>query len=256
MTYQNKSYMGSGDLFMQAYDASGVLTGSKVQVGNADSFAINAPAIEKTERKGKMRTNWGETIHSIVKSIEQELSFVLTDIDQHNLAIAMFGTDVTEDQTAGSDGTPVDVTADLDGWADVGHMNLDPATPPVVQDETDTTTYVEGTDYEIDYQGGLLMAITGGAITDAETLHVTSTWLAYTGYKITGQTVTQKEYKLELLTENKAGSEEGILTVHKAQLEPSGDMAWLSEEYIDLEFTGKVISVAAGSWDFKQYTSA
>ena len=253
MTYQNESYMGAGDLFMQAYDASGVLTGPKVQVGNADSFAINAPSIEKAERKGKMRANWGLDIHSIVKSIEQELSFVLTDINRFNLAVAMFGTDAAQDQTAGNDATPQDVVAVLGGYVDLGHMKLDPATPPVVQDETDTTTYVEGTDYEIDYDGGMLLALEGGSITDAETLHVVTTWLAYTGYKITGNTVTQKEFKLELITENKASAGNGRLTVHKAQLEPSGDMAWLSEEYIDLEFSGKIITVAAGSWDLEQY---
>lgn len=253
MTYQNKSYLGSGDLFMQAYDGSGNLTGTKVQVGNTDNFAINAPTIEKAERKGKMRENWGKTIHSQVKSVEQEMSFTLTDIDRHNLSIAMFGTDVTHDQTAGNDASPQDIVAALAGWVDLGHMKLDPDTPPVVQDETDTTTYVEGTDYEIDYQAGWLMALEGGSITEGETLHVTTTWLAYTGYKITGHTVTQKEYKLELLTKNQAGDNEGILTVHKAQLEPSGDMAWLSEEYIDLEMSGKIITVAAGTWDLVQY---
>jgi len=253
MPYQNESYMGSGDVFMQAYDDSGVLTGPKEQVGNADSYAINAPAIEKAERKGKMRQNWGQVIHSIIKSTEQSLSIVFTDFIRSVLAKIMMGTDTATSQTAGNDATPQDVIAVLGGWVDMGHMKLDPATPPVVQDETDTTTYVEDTDYEIDYQGGWLHALEGGAITDAETLHVVNTWLAYTGWKVTANTKTQVNVKIEMLTENKAGSALGKLTVHKVQLETSEDLAWLSEEYIDFGFGGNIITVDAGSWEYEQF---
>ena len=42
----------------------------------------------------------------------------------------------------------------------------------VVQDSTDTTTYVENTDYKIDYIVGTITAITGGAITAGDVLHV------------------------------------------------------------------------------------
>lgn len=251
--YTNEAYMGAGDLFIARYDANGDL-GPSYQVGNTEDFVINAPDIDKAERNGKMRQNWGNVVHTLVKSVKQGLSFTLTDINRRNLALAMFGTDTTLTQTGGSDGSAIDVTAKLGAWVAMGKYKLDPDNAPVVKDDTDTTTYVEGTDYEIDYQAGSLMAIDGGSISADDTLHVTRTWLAYTGFKIAGHANTEVNVKLELLTQNKAGgSAEGKLTVYKATLEPSGDMAWLSEDYIDLAFSGEINTVTAGTYDYEQF---
>lgn len=46
----------------------------------------------------------------------------------------------------------------------------------VVQDDTDTTTYVEGTDYVIDYARGKVLALTGGSISAADVLHIDYTY--------------------------------------------------------------------------------
>lgn len=69
------------------------------------------------------------------------------------------------------------VVADLGTWVDLAGEHVDPSSV-VVQDATDTTTYVLGTDYAVDYFEGRLMALTGGAIGDGATLHVDYTYQA------------------------------------------------------------------------------
>lgn len=67
----------------------------------------------------------------------------------------------------------VEATAAIGGFIQLGL--LDPATPPTVQDETDTTTYVAGTDYELGATG--ITILEGGSITEDDVLHITPTVL-------------------------------------------------------------------------------
>jgi hypothetical protein len=58
----------------------------------------------------------------------------------------------------------------LDTWYDLAHQRLQPGTV-VVQDDTDTTTYTEGTDYVIDYGEGKILALSGGSISATDVSH-------------------------------------------------------------------------------------
>ena len=73
--------------------------------------------------------------------------------------------------------TDESVTADLGAYAAMAYKRITPGTV-VVQDVTDTTTYVEGTDYIIDYANGELMALAGGSISDSDVLHVDYSYTA------------------------------------------------------------------------------
>jgi phage tail sheath protein FI len=58
----------------------------------------------------------------------------------------------------------------------LGHMGISSTgTPgkPVVKNSAGTTTYVEGTDYVVDYFNGLITAKSGGAITSGEAMEIT-----------------------------------------------------------------------------------
>lgn len=250
MSYTQEQFIGSGDLNIDVYDASGNKTG-ELDVGNAIAFTINAPAIEKKERKGFRNDNYAKTIKSVITKVEQDLKFTLTDINRKNLTMAMFGVDADYTQSAGDNtASPEDIVAIDDKWVKLVSRSLDEATPPVVKDETDTTTYVLDTDYEIDYRVGRIKVLSGGSISDGDTLHVGSTWLAITGgYKIDGLEVNKLEAYIRLIGEDQANSRNCEVIVYKAQIEPGGDMNWLSEDYVDLEFTGKILDTTDGNWD-------
>ena len=70
-----------------------------------------------------------------------------------------------------------DVTADLAEWVALANKRLKSGTV-VVTNVAGDVTYIEGTDYVIDYGNGKLFSITGGAITDNLALHVDYDYLA------------------------------------------------------------------------------
>jgi len=249
MAYQEESFLGSGDLYIDVYDENGNSTG-ELDVGNAKEFSINAPSVEKKELLGYRRSNYGKTIKSVINKIEQELKFALTDINRKNLALAMFGEDSDYSQSAGSSaGSPETVTARLDKWVKLSHRNLDPEDPPVVKDSSDTTTYTEGDDYEIDYPVGRIKALTGGSINDGEQLHVESTWLAQSGFQVKGLERQKIEASLRLVGRDQANSRDCEVIVYKAEITPSGDIGWLADDFAALEFGGKILDTENGSWD-------
>ena len=254
MSYTQEQFIGAGDLNIDVLDSDGNRTG-ELDVGNAIMFAINAPSVDKKERQGFRRDNYAKTIKSVIVKVEQELKFTLTDINRKNLTLAMFGTDAAYTQTAADNvASPEEITGYAEKWTKLVSRNLDLATPPVVQDETDTTTYVENTDYEIDYAVGRLLVLSGGSITDEDILHVGSTWLAITsGYKVDGLEVNKIEAYIRLIGKDQANDRDCEVIVYKAQIEPAGDLNWLSEEFVDLEFSGKILDTTDGNWDVLFY---
>ena len=254
MSYEQEAFLGAGDLNIDVYDADGNRTG-ELDIGNAEIFTINAPTLEKKELVGHRRENYGQTIKSVITKIEQELKFTLTDFNRKNLALAMFGTDADYAQSAGDNTASAEAVDGYDDkWTKLVSRNLDEATPPVVKDDTDTTTYTEDSDYEIDYQVGRIKVLPDGLIADGDTLHVGSTWLAIAaGYKVDGQEVNKFEAYIRLVGEDQANNRDCEVIVYKAQIEPSGDMSWLSDDYAKLEFSGKILATADGVWDVVFY---
>ncbi len=69
------------------------------------------------------------------------------------------------------------VTSDDATWVALDYKRLTPGTV-VLTSSPAGTTYTEGTDYVIDYEGGQLMTLSGGAINDATALLIDYTYTA------------------------------------------------------------------------------
>jgi hypothetical protein len=63
------------------------------------------------------------------------------------------------------------VTADHDAWVQMTNRMIEAGTV-VVTDTSGATTYVDGTDYVIDYMDGRIYCMSGGSITDGQSLKV------------------------------------------------------------------------------------
>ncbi len=89
-------------------------------------------------------------------------------------------TNVWYETYSGESGSTAVITAGavtltlLGTWYDIGHGRIQP--PMVLKDVTDSTTYVEGTDYVIDYGRGRVMGLSGGGISAAAVVHLTYTY--------------------------------------------------------------------------------
>ncbi len=129
-----------------------------------------------------------------------------------------------------------------------------PTTPgETVEDGTVTwtcrkVTYVEDTDYEIDYTYGMIKALADGDIPEGQALLVDFTNLAYTGYSIVASTLTKIDCLLRLKGKNVANGKACMVEVFKCSLIPTGNIAYITDDYGKLEFTGNIQAVDAGTW--------
>lgn len=115
----------------------------------------------------------------------------------------------------------------------------------LVQDSTDTTTYVAGTDYAVlaslrDDEIGRIYTYDTGSITDAEELHLTYMYRAETYQRIKAFSETEITGMLRFVSDNPAGEQQEIV-VHSVSLAPTGDTALIGEDWSTLGFTGEVL---------------
>ena len=123
----------------------------------------------------------------------------------------------------------------------------------LVQDDSDTTTYVAGTDYTVDTslkddKIGRILVIDGGAIAEGDVLHVTFGCQAITYTEIQAFSETQLEGKLRFVSDNPAGLQQE-LQIWRASLAPEGDTAMIGDDWSTLSFTAEILKDATGHPD-------
>lgn len=131
-------------------------------------------------------------------------------------------------------------------YAFTGYYN---ATAVVVKDSTDTTTYVDGTDYTYDGKSGYLAILSGGAITDGAELHLTIDAPAIT--MSTSATMKNADLigRFEVVTSSQTGNNYKYI-FKKLSVTLDGDFAIKSKDDIaTLAFTGSALvdSTVTGS---------
>lgn len=110
-------------------------------------------------------------------------------------------------------------------------------------------TYVEDTDYEIDYNVGMIRALSTGAITAAQALLVDFSYYAYTGYNIQADQSSQIDAFLRLIGKNLVTNDDVEVIVHKARLKPTNDTDWITDDFAAFEFEGDVLVTDDGTWE-------
>lgn len=110
-------------------------------------------------------------------------------------------------------------------------------------------TFVENTDFEIDYDKGMIKAITGKSIVEGDVLHVSYSYNVYTGFKIDANKVTAIDAQLRLIGKNVVNNDDVEVLVYKMSLKPTGGLNWITEDFATLEFTGDILAVeGSGTW--------
>jgi len=115
----------------------------------------------------------------------------------------------------------------------------------LVQDDTDTTTYVAGTDYELDTtlsddKIGRIKFLEGGSIVDGATVHVSYGYTALTYTLIKAFANTEITGKLRFVSDNPAGNQQE-LEVWTVSLTPAGDTALIGDDWSTMEFAGEIL---------------
>jgi hypothetical protein len=229
--------LASGTLYLNQV-ISGVLQG-RTRLPGAAKLAIK-PNSDLVEAVSKDKGKYGQLSMSVAINKPADFSVTLTEITGQALAIALQGENSTLSQSSGTM-TSQAVTAKKGTYIPLGHRNIASAGFSV-KDVTDTTTYVLGTDYSIDYVTGQLYIIPAGAIADAATIHVNGTYGAVSGTKVLGGTVPQVQGELFFDGINLDDGRPLLITIWDARLTADGEVDFLSDKPIELAMKGRMVT--------------
>jgi len=229
-------FLGSGDLYMDRYDASGNAQGFYV-VGNAFKFAIKEES-EIKERESRMKDTYGQALDTVSIKKPAKISITVNDLKKENLAMCLLG-DLSDLAVTGSSVTDEAMTAKHDLYVPLAQRNITSGTV-VLTDSTGTTTYVLGTDYEVHLKLGMIKALSTGAITDAQSLLVDYDYGSLAGGKIAGSARPTIKAALKLDGLNQANQKECMVNVLEAVLTPTGEVDFLSENWNEVGFEGSL----------------
>jgi hypothetical protein len=237
--------IAEGTLYLNRI-VSGTAQG-RVKVPGLARFAIT-PSSEKKESKSKDKDTYGQVNASVLLQNPTELGITITDVDGPALAMALMG-DVATLSVSGGSVTDENVTAQLDAFLDLANKNITAASV-VVQDVTDTTTYVEGSDYEINYAMGWIKPLSGGNISGSDVLHIDYDHGAIAGQRITGSTRPEVRGEMVLDGRNLADGKELTITVHEAVVATDGEVDFMSDDFVELALGGSMVTPTGKSEPF------
>jgi hypothetical protein len=160
----------------------------------------------------------------------------LDDINKDNLALAFMGI-VSAYTQAASTATDETVTSAFDRYVDLAQRNVSAV---VVQDSTKVTTYVDGTDYEVNTRLGMIKALSTGSITDAQALLVSYSYGAIAGNQVQGGAEPLIRGAFRLDGRNFANDSLVIVDVWEATLAPSSEFDFLADDFAPIEMSGSM----------------
>jgi hypothetical protein len=227
--------LAEGTLYLNR-TVNGSPAGWKKLPGVAKFSITNSAEIK--EQKSKDLGQFGQVTASIALPKPAELAVTISDFNRESLAFGLMGDDAVYTASSGSV-TDEAVTADLDVYVPLAHKHVTSGTV-VVTNSAASTTYVENTDYEINYAFGMIKAITGGAITDAQSLKVDYTHAAASGFQINGSTKPQVLGALRLDGRNLADDKKIIVEVYSALLVSDAEIDFMADDFVQFSMSGRM----------------
>ena len=212
--------------------------GTEEDFGLIDEFSLNITE-EELQHISRSCGSVGLADKVVVKKTDILADIVSPEISPKMIARAFKGKMTTVDVPAGTDVSGTVTMTALDMAYLIGARHL---TKVVVKDSTDTTVYIEGTDYTVNFKTGELTAKTGGAITAGDDVKVTYDNDKYQSWTIAAFTEKAATGKLRL----KACAVEGMdieYTFEKITLKLNGSYSVVSaEEFASINLQGQVLA--------------
>jgi hypothetical protein len=226
----------AGDLYAGTF-VQGV-AGALEEWPGVTKFSIK-PNSELKEQTGKGRANYGQVIASVALNKPTDFNMTISDVTGRMLGAALQGT-FSDYSDAAATVTDQDVILTKGFVAELGKANIkNPSV--VVKNNAGTTTYVENTDYKVDYQMGFIIPLAGGAIVNAANHKVSFVSGAVTGGKILAGTLAQVRLRLVLAGINLNTGKNETAEVFEAALTADNEVDLMGDEFITCSFTGRMV---------------
>lgn len=230
-----RGFLGAGDLYIARY-VSGAFEDWKGPF-ECTKFEVK-PNIELKEMTSKGKNTYGQVIESVALQQPADFTVELAEVNKDSLAIALLGTTASLAQASGTL-TDQAVVAKLDAWVDIGKAALN-ATGITVENTAGTTTFVEGTDYLLNRDLGWIKALTGGAITDAQSVNISGGYAAISGSIINGAATADLRARFKLDGKNQVDQAPVIVTAHEVVVAADAAFDFLADDFNTVSMPGRM----------------
>lgn len=227
-------YVGKGKVYFDRFDDNGASTGERF-VGDVSVFEVT-PSDQRIQHYGSA-TAAAALMADVLQRREYTLRMVAHEHVAENIALVAMGTVSALAQGSGSVTDEVVTVVDTDRFYKLAFRNVSTV---VVMDDTDTTTYVAGTDYDVDAATGRLYIIAGGAIVATDVLHVDYAYAADTSPIIQGGVDAEIEGFVRFIGDPSVGPTWDV-EVWKVSVNPAATLALISEQFGSIELQLKVL---------------
>lgn len=232
-----RGFLGAGDLYIARYNPTTATFEDFTGPVETTKFEIK-PKVDLKEMTSKGRSTYGQVIESVPIPKPFDFNVNFAEVSGETLVSAFFGTKTTINVGSGTM-TSAAIVIKKGSWVEVGHLNIATAGFSV-KDVTDATTYVLGTDYEINYRLGMLKILPGSAIVDGATVHVNGTYGAVTGSSIAGGTNAQVRCKFRFDGKNFADGLPCIVDVWEAVIAADSAFDFLANDFSSVSLQGRL----------------
>lgn len=240
MSNDTNGLLFAGDLLLSIRNpATGLFSGYTRL--HADKFEIKTPS-EMLQKVSKGRSTFGQSWLTYFSGKPVDFALTLDELSQETLAMQLAGEVSDLTQTAGAL-TGIDVIVEPGKWVDIGYENLDLAALEV-KNAAGTTTYVDGTDYEVNPRTGQIYVPLGGAIA-AGSVKFTAGKKAFTGKQIAGGKQFSTTLRLKLDGINLITRQNILLTAQQGTVSAQDAYDFLSGKLASVPLKG-LLEIAAG----------
>ena len=225
-------FLGKGEVYIDKN-----LKGDWRLLGNVIRFAIDETDAEVKERISRQKDTYGQALDRVIIPKPTKISIEFDDLNLTNLDLALRGDIVDVPSNTGSV-IDEEVTAKLGVFKKLAHSGLSNV---VVKNSEGTTTYEEGTDYEVRPGLGLITPLEGGNITDGELLKVSYDYNE-PKQKIFGS--KQASIKAALLFDgvNQVNGKACRIYIYQAVLQPKNAVDFLADDFVTVTLEGTLIT--------------
>lgn len=241
----NEYAIPRGRVYFDRFDANGLPTG-EIPLGNCPGFTFTAET-EKAEHFSS-ESGLAEKDAALIVRVNRTGSLTCDNFSLANLALFVSGESETQTQASGAveneahtvtPGRIYQLGVSNDAPAGVRHI-----TSVVVTNTAGTTTYVAGTDYNVDLDLGRLQII-GSTITPGQVVHVDYTKTAKSWTRVKSGATAEVSGALRVIADNASGTNRDWF-MPKVTLTPSGEIPVIQEgtDFTTMEFGVEVLKAA------------
>jgi len=233
----SKVLLGKGKVFFNRFDANGVSGGERF-LGNCTKLEISTED-DVIELKDST-TAAAATLAKVNRERKVNVAISMSEFDKENLGLALMGDSSPLVQTSATVTDEAIKSCGGDKYIPLANRDL----TSVTNVKKGATTYVAGTDYEVDLVQGRIYVKAGGAIdllTHPDSLTCTYVKAAITRQRVRGAISGKIEGTLRFVADPTTGPIWDA-EVWKLSVNPDGVVSLIGDEFGEMSLTGQALS--------------